>query len=82
MLPNPLYTTLERWADEAVLTLEVVGTVPQLRPGQEWQNWAVSLGFLETVCGLPLPDPYQYDEWQNWALTFMAALGGPEVATV
>ena len=62
------------WADYMYPDLEQFGTVVQMMPGANWQDWAAGLSAVNKIAESSAPNPYQFDDWKDWAMRFIQLL--------
>ena len=62
------------WADYMYPDLQQFGTVAQMMPGANWQDWAAGLLALNRIAEIGAPNPYQFDDWKVWATRFIQLL--------
>jgi len=62
------------WADYMYPDLQQFGTVSQMMPGANWQDWAAGLLGLNRIAEIGAPNPYQFDDWKVWATRFIQLL--------
>lgn len=72
----PLFTDLQRWADETVGLLYDVAAVPRLvaQGERDWVDWARLLVGTPAIAAYNPPDPEGYADWRDWAVRFNEAI--------
>lgn len=69
---DPRFLTVERWTSEMGWNMAPFGTIPAMRLGLDWRQWARSVNALPAVLATQPPSPDDFETWERWAEEFNA----------